>query len=219
MNPPVIECAELPAFDAENLAEISAAFQRSSPCVLGQAWREEAEADFVPAMVRTGWRGASLLVFAELTDVDIFNSATELNQLIWQLGDCLEIFLQPPGQAAYSEFHISPENQRLQFRFADAQALERVRSTGVFKPCMVEGEAFRSRTWVRPELRQWFVYAEIPATSVCDAPEPLANSSWNFSFSRYDYTRGRKEPVISSTSPHQMPNFHRRHEWGVINFR
>jgi hypothetical protein len=41
---------------------------------------------------------------------------------------------------------------------------------------------------------------------------------WRFSFSRYDYIRGRREPMISSTSPHARPGFHRREEWGTLIF-
>jgi hypothetical protein len=54
---------------------------------------------------------------------------------------------------------------------------------------------------------------------VCDRPGPLASAEWLFSFSRYDYTRGRGEPVISSTSPHAAPAFHRQQEWGRLRFR
>jgi hypothetical protein len=37
-------------------------------------------------------------------------------------------------------------------------------------------------------------------------------------FSRYDYTRGMGEPVLSSTSPHRRLDFHRQHEWGTLDF-
>jgi hypothetical protein len=39
---------------------------------------------------------------------------------------------------------------------------------------------------------------------------------WRFSFSRYDYTRGRVAPVISSTSPHAKADFHHQQEWGIL---
>jgi hypothetical protein len=41
---------------------------------------------------------------------------------------------------------------------------------------------------------------------------------WRFSFSRYDYIRGRQEPILSSTSPHAWPDFHQREEWGTLIF-
>lgn len=32
------------------------------------------------------------------------------------------------------------------------------------------------------------------------------------------YTRGRERPVLSSTSPHKVLNFHRQSEWGELRF-
>ncbi|HZQ46778.1 MAG TPA: hypothetical protein VFC07_07205, partial [Verrucomicrobiae bacterium] len=93
-----------------------------------------------------------------------------------------------------------------------------LRKTGSIEKVLVPGEAFHSRTWVQPEAGKWFAYAKIPASSVCLQPRPLKGSQWHFSFSRYDYTRGRKAPVISSTSPHPVANFHHQDEWGLLTF-
>lgn len=215
----LINCREIPALASDTLENIRLAFHQATPCVMAQAWRESLEDDFAPAQVRTGWRGNSLLVFAELTDTDIHNQATRLNQRIWELGDAFEMFLRPEEQSTYVEFHVSPENQRLQLRFPDATWLAELRKTGSIEKVLVQGEAFRSLTWVRPDAGKWFVYAEIPASSVFNQPHPLKESRWHFSFSRYDYTRGRKAPVISSTSPHILANFHRQEEWGLLNFK
>ena len=110
-------------------------------------------------------------------------------------------------------------NQRLQLRFPDATWIAELRKTGSIEKVLIQGEAFRSLTWVQPDAGKWFVYAEIPASSVCTQLRPLKGSQWHFSFSRYDYTRGREKPVISSTSPHTVPNFHHQHEWGLLNFQ
>ena len=67
--------------------------------------------------------------------------------------------------------------------------------------------------------RQWNVFAEIPVWVVCGPNACIGNGQWRFSFGRYDYTRGAAEPCISSTSPHAEPDFHRRHEWGVLTFK
>jgi hypothetical protein len=214
-----IDCREIPAIATETLENIRAAFQQATPCAMAQTWRPEQEPDFAPAIVRTGWRGESLLVFAELSDADIYNAATRLNQRIWELGDAFEMFLRPVEQSAYVEFHISPENQRLQLRFPDATWIAELRKTGSIEKVLVQGEAFRSLTWVQPDAGKWFAYAEIPASSVFTQPRPLKGSQWRFSFSRYDYTRGRKAPVISSTSPHLIANFHHQDEWGLLKFQ
>jgi hypothetical protein len=53
---------------------------------------------------------------------------------------------------------------------------------------------------------------------VCDRARSLEGTDWLFSFSRYDCTRGLAVPVISSTSPHAAPSFHRQQEWGTLRF-
>jgi hypothetical protein len=218
MKPALVNVRKLGSFPRENLAAVNQAFQSSPQCVLRQTWLDKEEPDFAPGIVRVGWRDESLLVFAELTDADISTRATRDNEYLWQLGDAFEIFLRPDGQTPYLEFHIAPNNCHMQMRFADAQALERLRQTGSFAEVLVGGQLFSSQVWVRPEARRWFIFAEIPAVSVCEKVQPLANTQWHFSFSRYDYTRGREQPVISSTSAHAQPNFHRQQEWGVMQF-
>jgi hypothetical protein len=217
---PQLECFPVPALDERNLDELLEKFGKATPLELGQAWLEKPEADFAPGRVRTAWRGQSLLVLAELTDADIFTGMSGLNQRAWLLGDTFEIFLRPAGQPAYVEFHVTPNNQHLQLRFPSAQDFVRICEAGLLESAMLPGEMFRSRTWVQPEARRWFVFAEIPANAVCDGPAvPLSGRQWHFSFSRYDYTHGRSEPVISSTSPHAEANFHRQQDWGTITFR
>ena len=210
--PPVLDGRELPVFAADNLAVVRPAFQSAAGCGLKQAWRSAPEADFTPGTVWVGWRGGSLLVFAELADADIFSRATASNQRMWELGDTFEMFLQPAGTDGYVEFHVTPPNHRLQVRFPDGTARTRI----PFAELVLPGDWFQSRTWLLPGERRWFVYAEIPAASLVAADGPLAGTDWRFSFSRYDYIRGRVEPILSSSSPHPVADFHRREEWGTL---
>lgn len=217
-EPFVIECHELSGFDTGSLEDVRRAFERATPCFLRQAWLEREEADFASAVVRTGWRNASLLVFAELTDFDIFNKATQFKQRLWELGDAFEIFLQPVDQGAYIELQVSPENQQLLLRYPHVGALGNAPDNASIESVVVHDKVFNSSTWVRSQEQRWFVFAEISAVLMHRKAGSLSGEQWRFSFSRYDYTRGRKEPVISSTSPHAQPNFHRQQEWGTISF-
>lgn len=217
-TPPRLECRELPAFEARNLDEVLAAFAAAESCTMGQSWRPQTAPDFRPAIVRAGWRETSLLVLAELEDVDIFTRATSNNQRMWELGDTLEIFLQPEDWPGYVEFHVTPNNLRLQVRFPDPAARRRAQAANSFEELVLPEGTFHSHTWMQPENSRWFVLATIPASSVSGAGVPLAGCRWRFSFSRYDYRRDRPEPVISSSSPHAQPDFHRREEWGVLLF-
>lgn len=216
---PYIICPELPAFDAADLNAVYQAFRTVPPCVLQQAWRSGPETNFSPATVRAGWRNETLLLLAELEDAEIFTFAQQPNERLWELGDTLEIFLRPAKQQAYVELHVAPNNLRLQLRFADAAMVENARKSGSFGKALVPGEIFNSRTWLYPDIYRWYALAEIPAQSVCDKPGPLAGAEWFFSFCRYDYTRGHAAPVISSTSAHTRPDFHRQEEWGTMHFQ
>ena len=214
---PHISCVELPDFPGAELELIRQAFRDATPCSLGQAWLAAAEPDFRPTIVRAGWRGESLLVFAELTDEDIFSRATALNQRTWEMGDAFEVFLRPVEQTAYVEFHVTPNNQRLQLRIPSEPAFRAAQKSGLIEPFLIPGNAIRSWTWVLPG--QWCVLVEVGHVVVCEKLRPLPGSEWLFSFCRYDYTRGRPEPVISSSSPHQIADFHRQQEWGRLTFR
>jgi hypothetical protein len=142
---------------------------------------------------------------------------TTVNERLWELGDTFEIFLRPIDQESYVEFHISPNNLRLQLRF-DHRAAE-AKQQGVFGGGdLMSAEVFSSRTWVMPEIGRWYVLADIPGKFVAERFRPMRGSEWLFSFSRYDYTRGLGNPVISSTSFHLVPDFHRQQEWGRMRF-
>jgi hypothetical protein len=215
--PPEILCPPLPSFGAMNLESMQNAFRSVVHCSLQQGWLDREEVGFSPAIVRAGWRGSSLLIFAELMDMDIFNSATKLNQRTWEMGDVFEIFLRSEVNENYVELHITPNNQRLQLHYPDGVSASSARTNGWLDKFMIWDEAFDSKTWV--ENGKWYVYAEIPGALLGHVNGSIENSSWRFSFGRYDYIRGVKKPVLSSTSPHAEPDFHRQHEWGLMTFK
>lgn len=216
---PFLECRMLEGFSKDNDFETNRRAFRSAPgCALRQAWRKQPEMNFTPALVRTGWREDTLVVWAELMDGDIFTRATGFNQRLWELGDSFEIFLRPENQEAYVEFQVAPNGCQLQLRYPHAAALDYARQSGSIACAVLPEKQFRATTWVIPERRLWAVCAVIPARAVCDYTSKLVGSRWRFSFSRYDYTRGEPEPVISSTSPHPAADFHRQQDWGVLEF-
>lgn len=216
---PRVACESLPPFDHTSIEEVRLALQFAVPIPLTQSWLLEEEPGFCPGIVRMGWRDQSLAVFAELTDADIFNHATGLNQRTWELGDVFEIFLCPANSSSYVELHVTPHNHRLQLRYPDSRAAEIAREMDRFEEYLVSHEVFRSVTWNDGNNGQWALYAEIPVANVTGASGPTDNAEWRFSFCRYEYTRGVTAPVISSTSPHSIPDFHRQHEWGVMTFK
>ncbi|HTL73970.1 MAG TPA: hypothetical protein VL863_11760 [bacterium] len=215
---PEILCGELAAFNESDLTAVQQAFRGVKPCQLFQAWRPKVSPGFAPASVQVGWREDCLFMLAELTDEDIYSYATGINQRMWELGDAFEIFLRPADHADYIQLDITPNNHWVQLRIPSAEALRRAQTANEFAGLVMPGTWFRTGTWLFPEQEKWFVFAAIPARAVSGRDQLAAKERWHFSFSRYDYTRGQLEPVISSTSPHAEANFHRQQEWGVIQF-
>jgi len=155
---------------------------------------------------------------AELRDLDIFNDATHLNDATYEKGDLFEILVRPLEQNDYFEFHITPENQKLQLHWPDAQTIwrfdNRHESLG---PYFVDEVLLRSETSVEREASQWRALVMVPG-DIAGRSSTLENSVWAFSLSRYDCSRERDEPVLSSSSPHIEPKFHRQQEWGRLHF-
>lgn len=215
---PMLSCRPVASFNRTDLASVRAAFETAAHCGMLQAWQATLSRNFAPAFVRVGWQHNTVLVFAELTDMDIFTRASGLNQRMWELGDTMEIFLRPDGQKTYYEFHVTPNNQRLQLRIPDPAAIRCARGAGKFDEFLIPQDSFQSRVWVEDQQSRWCVFVQIPAKLICGSGESLAGSQWHYSFSRYDYTRGVHDPVLSSSSPHLEADFHRQHEWGVLQF-
>ena len=181
--------------------------------LLRQAWRSEPEAGFQPGRVRFAITTRVIRVRAVLEDRDIYNGAAGFNQPVFQMGDAFEMFFRPAGQAAYLELHVGPGNQQFQLRIPSAERFAARRG---------EPEAWREwllpappcfTSQVRVEPGRWEVEAQVPVEAIAVAPV-RAGDRWLYSFSRYDYTRGQAQPVLSSSSLHRERNFHRQQEWG-----
>jgi len=218
-QPYQLACHPLPEFDWDDWGAIAAAFKEAQTSLLQQAWLAHPQPEFRPGRVRTGWTDDALLVYAELDDDDIFNPVTELNALSFKHGDVFEMFLRPAGQLAYYEFHVTPQNQKLQLRIPSAEEFAATRRTPGIPPAwMISNRIIESRVEVCTKDRQWRVLAAIPFDMVAEVKRPQPGSRWLFSFSRYDYTRQKPKPILSSTSPHQIVSFHRQQEWGMLTF-
>jgi hypothetical protein len=215
---PVIKCHRLPLFETNTLDSVKAAFQHVVPISAQQKWRKKEEPHFSPMLIRTGWCDNILFLFAELTDTDIFTLATKNSQRFWELGDVFEVFLRPRIQKSYVELQVAPNNKRLQLRYQNARAVIHARKLGTSDHLLIHGRAFLSSTWICAAEQKWYVFVKIPAKTVCEQAILSPGVEWLFSFSRYDYTHDSKRPVISSTSPHKKPDFHRHTEWQVMRF-
>lgn len=203
MTPP-FQIKRLPFSPTAKISEVQSLFSDHKPMLLKQSWLPTPQEDHLPANVRVAHYNSTILAFAEIPDIDIFNLADAPNLKTWTLGDVFEIFLQPETRSDYFELHITPENFRLQYHFESVGAL----------PSTLDDGIFESQTWIQHEESRWFVLARIPFSLLKIAP----TEGLRFSFCRYDAFRSGKPPVISSTSNHPVPKFHRPSEWETMIF-
>ena len=217
INPPSMLCRNQPKFDPSDWSSVAAAFAAADACAMQQAWLAEPLAGFRPASVRVGHDDVALWIFANLRDDDPFNPETRFNAPAFTRGDAFEIFLRPQDQEAYCEFHVTPENQIFQLRIPSAAAFATIKMKSQEEnPCLIPTPVFDHWTRVDRAGGCWEVLARIPFKSVAESGAAPAGTRWLFSFCRYDYTRGNPTPVLASTSPHPVCNFHRQTEWGTL---
>ena len=56
----------------------------------------------------------TLRILGVFRDSDIGNRARNDNEKTWETGDVMECFIQLPGHEDYFEFHVTPEERKLQ---------------------------------------------------------------------------------------------------------
>ena len=167
----------------------------------GQPWLVQTDPAFAPGQVTLGLSENELAIRAELSDAHVTKDVFPFNFPAFMHCDAFEIFLGPADEKAYYELHVTPSNSVLQLRFDGVEEAKPLKERTVAEPL------FTSETAIIPE--GWSVEARIPLNGLF----PTAHPEWLLSFGRYDYTPGQTKPVISSTSPHAICNFHWREEW------
>jgi len=188
----------------------------SETLLLRQAWAASAPEGLAPTRVRLAHDGSSLRVRAELEDADVFSLATADSQKLWELGDVFEMFFCPADSDIYTEMQVAPGNHRLHLRLGpgDAHALRSGRlGIGDLAICPPR---FECKTTLVDG--GWTLLASIPLREIPGGESPVPGSHWCASFCRYDAFRDGRPPVLSSSSPHSVRDFHRLNEWTTLCF-
>lgn len=210
----------LPAARGRDWDSLRRRFRGRPRLTLRQAWRAEPSPLFSGGEVRLGLSGMSLAVFAALRDRDVFNPVKTFNVAPYPHGDTFEIFLQPEGQAAYFEFHITPHGSVNQLRWPRPIGELQVDWTTAADPFLpYRVSRWRVRSQARLVAGGWEVHAEVPLRRVFEGGVPWDGSHLRVNFSRYDWTLGRPRPVISATAPLTEANFHCAAEWDRVELR
>lgn len=176
----------------------------------GQPWLSAREPDFQPGQIWLGVQGEDLVAYGHLRDDQPANRATQWNDATWITGDALEFFFHAEGRPGYYEFHVTPENVRLQLFFPSrASFLER----RGHKHWAIQESQFESVVRVNPERTYWEALMRVKLSLIFNEPRDDGSRRFRFSFSRYDYQPGRKKPVTSATTPLSAPDFHNISQW------
>ena len=216
MKGPATPCHEIGDFDRQDLFDVRDAFSTALTFDLAQTWLPKSQPGLAGGKVKLGWRDDLFLVLAELEDDRPSTKAEWNNEDIWLLGDAFEMFIAEEGGDPYYEFHISPNARRLQLNFPSSAEFRTLKPGDSIDEYRISEPLFTYEVWTGPQ--KWTILAEIPS-SIFGGDAPLLRSRvWRVSFSRYDYLPGSETPVLSSTSPHQAADFHRREEWRAVRF-
>jgi hypothetical protein len=180
---------------------------------LGQHWRPAPEPGLNPGWARIRWDFTGLFYEALFLQCRPANRARRLNERTWELGDIAEFFLQLPGGFGYWEFHVTPENQRLQLQWPAGGLAAFRAGRAAFEEFTLGPDAGLSSTaTVGPDC--WRATLTIPA-SVLGLAGFSSGQSFRTTVCRYDCA-GAAEPVCSSTAPLHEPAFHRPAEWSIL---
>lgn len=182
---------------------------------LGQHWRPQAEPGINLGWARIRWNDTGLLFETVFLQHRPANRARRLNERTWELGDIAEVFLQLSDRADYWEFHVTPENLRLQLHWPEGGlAAFRAGHAPFAKFTLGPHSGVSSTATVWPD--HWRTTLTIPA-SLLGLNGFSAGQSLRTAVCRYDCA-GSAEPVCSSTAPLLEPSFHRPADWSVLTF-
>jgi hypothetical protein len=223
ISAPQLECPSADYHRWKTWNDVGAVMRRAPNCAMCQNWLPEADHKLRSGTVAVAHYNNDLIVYAELTDDDIFNPAKRNGVEAFKQGDVLEIFLRAENEENYLEHHITPDNYVLQFRWPSVKIVEKIVEefrAGKHPDYLTQYAShipIRSQTVVQSDLSLWRIFAVVPLELLASHPKEGVVRDWRFSFSRYDYTQGEKTPILSSTSALKAPNFHELTSWGKLS--
>ena len=223
ISAPRLTCPSVDYRGWETWDDVGTVMRKAPSCAMCQSWLSIPEQKLRPGTVAVAHYKNDLIVYAELTDDDIFNPVKMNGVDAFTRGDVIEIFLQAEGEDNYLEHHITPDNYILQLRWPSVTVVKKlVEDTNAGKRVdylnlYASHIPIRSQTLAQSDLSLWRVLAVVPLDLLTSRPKNVIPRDWSFSFSRYDYTQGQKQPVLSSTSALKAPNFHELTSWGRLS--
>lgn len=192
---------------------------RYAPAVhLRQSWRAKPEEGFTPGTAAVAHAQNELIIYAELSDDDIFNPIRENGIHAYRCGDVFEIFLRAADEENYFEHHITPNNCTLQLCFPSSSVFRRIKKSedSDWARDFAGTTPVSSHVLVQTDQALWRILAIIPLNAIFSNPAREIPAEWRFSLCRYDYIIGKESPILSSTSAYRKPDFHDLDAWGTL---
>jgi hypothetical protein len=178
-------------------------------------WQEGNRDLFRPGLVRMGWDESGLRIYASLEDDCVFTHVNQDNQRAWNLGDVFEIFVKNASREDYFEFHLTPNQYRLQLHFPAPKTIEQVVTRAIpLESLFVGPHLFDFITRTTPH--GWEVMALLPTFTIEPQAATLADKTLRLCFGRYDYSEAETSPILSSSIQFKVLNFHCVEEWAYV---
>ena len=168
-----------------------------------QSWLPEPEPGFRPGQAKLRWSDGQLHLRGDFTGGGAGTDATAHGERLWERGDVAELFLQREGSDGYREYQVAPNGCTLALHYPDTACVAAVRSGARSLEEFLTGEIPKAEVSVTRD--GWTLSLSVPLKA---APGEI----FRVSCCRYDHGGGGK-PVISSTSPHPVRDFHRPGDW------
>ena len=171
--------------------------------LLTQSWLPVPEAGFLPGTAEISWADGMLHLQSDFMAEDVGSTATAHGQKLWEHGDVVELFIQRVGESGYREYQVAPNGFTLALHYPDITCVAAVRS-GERRMEEFLGNKI-PKVEVSRSAEGWSVSLSLPLTA-------SPGDRIRVSCCRYDYGSSRA-PIISSTSPHPVRDFHRPQDW------
>lgn len=168
-------------------------------------------------VVRAGWMDRTICILAELEGENVSTRATHMNEMLWLMGECFEIFLKFEDDDRYLEFHIAPNNCVLQLLFPSYsfwQGKPTMPARNVIEEFTIKKPAFISRAW--KNKKSWAAFAMIDLNILQPGLATLEGRELGFLFGRYHYPELDGTPILSCSGALSQLNFHRQEDWGTL---
>jgi len=213
----MIKCCCVPSGDAELGLEQPPKYRGCATLPLLRNWVAPLKAPKEPAAASVGCDAEGLWFYVRAEDSHIFTTAVADNEMLWQLGDVVELFVKPGrDRSDYWEIHIAPSGLIMDIHIPSRAELMEKRVS--WEEVIAPDSHTRKRVKAMPEQGVWAVEACVPWSAFGPASSPASGAVWQFAVCRYNYTGDLEDPELSSTAPYTELGFHRYEEYHDLQF-